>query len=59
MMEHLKQLPVWCALSGLFVILLAGYYIRPDNVTEDALKSVLGALLLSLQVKPRPQDPPV
>ncbi len=59
-MNRLKQVPPWFVLFILFILLMVGYYVRPDNVTEDSLKAVLGALLLSIQPRSQqpPQDPP-
>lgn len=57
MIASLKQIPPWLVLFVLFVLLMIGYYIRPDNVTEDAVKAVLGALLLSIQPRPIQQPP--
>lgn len=56
--HFLKEIPAWAVLSMLFGCLLIGYYIRPDNVTEDSLKAVLGALLLTLRPNERSQPPP-
>lgn len=56
MIENLKLIPPWFVLFVLMVLLMIGYYIRPDNLTEDSAKAVLGALLLSIQ--PRQQAPP-
>lgn len=54
----LREMPTWFVLLIVLGVLLTGYYIRPDNVTEDAIKSVAGALLLSLQHnKPLPPPP--
>ena len=53
----LKEAPSWMILFALFIVLLTGYYIRPDNVTEDSLKAVVGALLLSLRsTQPAPPN---
>lgn len=51
-LSHIKDLPAWLVLLILFVILMIGYYIRPDAVTEDMAKGVLGAILLSLRAAP-------
>lgn len=48
-MNNLKDIPAWVVLSALFILLMIGYYIRPDNVTEDSAKGILAALLLSLR----------
>lgn len=56
--EVLRIMPTWVILSFLFVVLLICYYIRPDNVTEDTLKGVIGALLLSIQPRQQPPPPP-
>ena len=45
---HLKDVPTHVWLMLLFLVLLGGYYIRPDEVTHDLLKADFGALLLSL-----------
>lgn len=58
MIEHLKQMPAWVILSTLFVLLMIGYYVRPDNLTEDAAKGVLAALLLSIQTNKQTLPPP-
>lgn len=58
MIEQMKHIPSWLILLILFVCLMIGYYIRPDNVTEDALKSVIGALLLSMR-STQPPNPQV
>lgn len=58
MIDTLKNLPSWFVLCVLFVALLVAYYVRPDNVTEDLLKGVSGALLLSLRSVQLPPPPP-
>lgn len=58
MIQHLKDVPTWTVLLFLFILVMVGYYIRPDNLTEDAAKGILGALLLSLQTKPRNETQP-
>lgn len=55
-MNALKQTPAWIILAVLFVLLMIGYYVRPDNLTEDSAKAVLGALLMSIQTTPKKQD---
>lgn len=59
-MNQLRATPPWLVLFILFVLLMLGYYIRPDNLTEDCAKGVIGALLLSIQPRqhPPPTDPP-
>ena len=48
LITHLKDVPTHVWLMLLFLVLLCGYYIRPDEVTHDLLKADFGALLLSL-----------
>lgn len=55
-MNWIKEIPSWVVLFVLLSLLMLGYYVRPDNVTEDSFKAVLGALLLSLQTKPKPPE---
>jgi hypothetical protein len=58
-LQWFKDVPAHLILCVMFLALLLAYYIRPDPVTQDALKAVLGALLLSLQSqKPQPQPLP-
>lgn len=56
-MDKLKATPPWFVLVVLFILLMSGYYIRPDNVTEAAINQVLGAILLSLQLQPKATPP--
>lgn len=55
-MNQIKQMPAWIILAVLFVLLMIGYYIRPDNLTEDSAKGVLGALLMSIQHASKAKD---
>lgn len=41
----------------MFLVLLVGYYIRPDPVTVDLLKADFGALLVALNLNPKPPNP--
>ena len=43
---------------ALLLVLLALYQIRPDATSEDAVKAVLGALLLSLRSTSPQTNPP-
>ena len=46
-------IPPHLLLLAIFIALLVAYYIRPDPVTQDLLKGVFGALLLSLNLTPK------
>lgn len=52
----IKELPAWSVLFVLLLVLLGLYQVRPDATSEDAVKAVLGALLLSLRSA---QPPPL
>lgn len=54
-MNMLKELPAWIVLVTIFLALLIAYYVRPDAVTVDMIKTVLGAILLALQL-PKPKN---
>lgn len=56
-MNTLKEIPAHVWLFLLVMILLAGYYIRPDTLTYDLVKISLGALLATLTIKTS-QNPP-
>lgn len=53
-----KSVPTHVWLFLCCVLLMAAYYIRPDNVTEDLVKSFCGALLLSLRTGNDQRPPP-
>ena len=53
--KFLREMPSWVILSTLFAFLQIMYHLRPDSLTEDAVKGVLGALLLSM--RPHQQPP--
>ena len=57
MLSVLKLMPSWFVLFVLLLVLMVLYQVRPDATTEDMVKGVLGALLLSLRQAP-PQPPP-
>lgn len=57
--HFLKEVPTWAVLFVLLILLLTGYYIRPDNVTEDAIKAIIGALLGALMPRPPMAAPPI
>lgn len=56
MIEKLKDIPAWAILTVLFLFLMVCYYVRPDALTEDSAKGVLGALLMSIQHPPKNGD---
>lgn len=56
--DTLKNVPSWFVLTILFLCVLVAYYIRPDPVSQDILKGIIGALLLSLQPKSTQQSTP-
>lgn len=58
MLEFLKGIPTHMWIMICTLILLVCYYIRPDPVTCDLLKSFAGALLLALRTGPaeRPKE---
>lgn len=50
-MNALKEIPAHVWLFALVMILLGGYYVRPDTLTYDLVKISLGALLATLTIK--------
>lgn len=57
-MNWLKAIPTHVWLVFCFILLLVGYYIRPDPVTVDLVKAFSGALLLSLRTGNDQRPPP-
>lgn len=59
-MSFIRDIPTHVWLVMACILLMVAYYIRPDNVTEDLVKSFCGALLLSLRGgnDQRPPPPP-
>lgn len=55
MNPHTWPTHIWLLL--LFFVILVGYYIRPDPVTVDLLKAAFGALLVALNLTPKPTPP--
>lgn len=57
-MNALKEIPAHVWLFTLVMILLGGYYVRPDTLTYDLVKISLGALLATLTIKNNNPSPP-